>query len=98
MSICSEITIYKVAKDNIARVIELSLLVISEMNETQKVITAYQILQSIDNDDEVCWHLTWVSEEAIENNKQKWPSLPSANELMSLVEAKVYYGHFVEAL
>ncbi|WP_413702180.1 hypothetical protein ACLKMH_12225 [Psychromonas sp. KJ10-10] len=98
MSICSEITIYKVAKENISRVIELSLLVISEMNEKEKVITSYQILQNTKNEEEVCWRLTWISEEAVEDNKQKWPSLTSASELMSLVETKVYCGYFVATL
>jgi nitric oxide reductase large subunit len=95
MRTCSEITIYKVAKANIPRVIALSLSIIAEMNENETVITSHEILQSTDNEEEICWRLTWISEEAVQKYTEKWPHLPSANALMSLVEKKVYYGHFV---
>jgi hypothetical protein len=95
MSICSELTVYKVAKVNIPRVIELSLSIIAEMNANENVITSHKILQRTDNEEELCWYLTWVSEEAVKLNEEKWPSLPSSSELMSLVDSKVYYGHFI---
>jgi len=98
MSTCSEITIYKVAKGNIPRVIELSLSIIAEMNANEIVITSHEILQSTDNEEELCWHLTWVSEEAVQLYTERWPNLPSSNELMSLVAAKVYCGHFVAVI
>jgi len=93
---CSEITIYKVSKENIPSVVKLSLSIIAEMNADEKVITSHKILQSTDNEEELCWYLTWVSEEAVQLYTEKWPTLPSANELMSLVDSKVYYGHFTE--
>tara|TARA_R110001583_G_scaffold9433_13_gene44823 strand:- start:3551 stop:3847 length:297 start_codon:yes stop_codon:yes gene_type:complete len=98
MPSCSEITIYKVAKENIPRVIALSLTIIAEMNENETVITSHEILQSTDNEEELCWQLTWVSEQAVKIYTEKWPNLPSANELMSLVDAKVYCGHFVNVV
>lgn len=93
---CTEITIYKVSKENIPRVLELSLSVITEMNTDKDVITSYQVMQSVDNDDEICWHLTWVNQAAIKAGSKKWPHLPSSKALMSLVNEKVYYGHFIK--
>jgi len=96
MSNCSELTIYKVKKENIKRVIELSLSIIAEINEKETVITSYKILQKTDNEEELCWHLTWINENAVQQYTKKWPDLPSANELMSLVDAKLYSGYFVD--
>ena len=96
MSSCSELTIYKVLKENIPKVIELSLSIINEMNENETVITAHKIGKKIDNNEELCWRLTWVNEQAYQLYTVKWPDLPSCNELMSLVETKIYHGLFVD--
>ncbi|GLS90200.1 hypothetical protein GCM10007916_12670 [Psychromonas marina] len=96
MSSCSELTIFKVSKENIPKVIALSLLIIDEINANETVITSHNILQKTDNEEELCWHLTWINKEAAQLNTEKWPNLPSTKALMSLVGEKVYYGHFVD--
>jgi hypothetical protein len=98
MSNCSEFAIFKVSKENIPRVIELSLLVIKEINSKETVITFHEILQKNDNEEELCWHLTWVSEEAVKLTAEKWSLFPSTKELESLVSEKVYYGHFIDVV
>ncbi|OUR61290.1 hypothetical protein A9Q74_08900 [Colwellia sp. 39_35_sub15_T18] len=98
MSHCSEFAIFKVPKENIPRVIELSLLIFNEMNASETVIIAHEILQKIDNEEELCWHLTWVSEEAVKLTTEKWPSFPSTKELESLVGENAYYGHFIRVV
>lgn len=95
MNTCTELTIYKVAKANIPRVIQLSMSIIAEMNADEEVITSHQILQKADNEEELCWHLTWVNKEAVQLYTDKWPNLPSTKALMSLVDEKVYSGYFV---
>jgi len=94
MSSCSEFAIFKVSKDNIPRVIELSLSVINEINSKNKVITSHDIFQKVDNEEELCWHLTWVSIEEVKLTSEKWSSFPSTKELESLVDKKIYYRHF----
>jgi len=94
MSHCSEFAIFKVPKENISRVIELSLLIFNEMNSSETVIISHEILQKIDNEEELCWHLTWVSKEAVKLTTEKWPIFPSTKELESLVGENTYYGHF----
>lgn len=96
MTNCTEITIYKVAKKNMPRVIELSLAVIAEMNADELVIISNNIMQSVDNEEELYWQLTWINHEAVKKSSKKWPDLPSSKELMSLVNEKVYYGHFLD--
>jgi len=96
MSSCSEFAIFKVSKENIARVIELSLSLINEMNSDEIVVSSHEILQKTDNEEELCWHLTWVSQEAAQLTTEKWPYFPSTKELESLVGEKVYYGHFID--
>lgn len=98
MSLCSEVAIFKVAKENLPRVIELSLLVFNEINAEQPMITSYDILQKNDMEDELCWQLTWVNEEAVKLTAAKWPSFKSTKELESLVGEKIYYGHFLSML
>jgi hypothetical protein len=94
MSYCSEFAIFKVSKENIPRVIELSLSIFTEMNLNEKVIISHDILQKTDNEEELCWHLTWVSKEAAKSTTEQWPSFPSTKEFQSLVGENIYYGHF----
>ncbi|AGH80894.1 hypothetical protein PCNPT3_04760 [Psychromonas sp. CNPT3] len=95
MSHCSEFAIFKVSKKNIPRVIALSLLIIQEINASEKVVIAHEILQKTDQEEELCWHLTWVNQEAVALIAKKWSSFPSSKELESLVGEKLYYGHFI---
>jgi hypothetical protein len=92
---CTEIAIFKVPKENITTVLALSASIIDEINATSKLVTSHHILQKIDNDEEICWFLTWVNEDAVKLTASKWTSFPSARTLDSLVSTKVYYGHFV---
>lgn len=98
MSICKEFAIFKVAKENIPRVIELSLLIFAEMNTTKKVIIAHEILQKTDNEEELCWHLTWINAEAAKTTTSLWPSFPSTKEFQTLVGENIYYGHFISVI
>ena len=98
MSKCSEFAVFKVSKENKRKVIELSLLIFKEMNSDGKVITAHEILQKTDDETELCWHLTWISQDAAKETTAKWPSFPSTKEFQSLVGDNVYYGHFVGAV
>ncbi|WP_448563323.1 hypothetical protein [Thalassotalea ganghwensis] len=98
MSICSEFAVFKVSKENKSRIIELSLSIFKEMNANGTVITAHEILQKTDNENELCWHLTWISQEAAKETTAQWPSFPSTKEFQSLVGDNVYYGHFIEAV
>jgi hypothetical protein len=98
MSLCTEFAVFKVAKENIPRVIELSNLIFAEMNSLKTVISFHEILQKTDNDEELCWHLTWVNAQAAKETTSLWPTLPSTKEFQSLVGKNVYYGHFVEAI
>lgn len=98
MNKCSEITIYRVSKVNIPRVIELSLAIIDEINTQEQLITSYEILKKTDNDEELCWRLTWINKQAVKLINDNWSSLPSAKELMSLVKEKIYYGHFIDVV
>ena len=95
MNTCSEIAIFKVPKENRARVIELSLSIVKEINADKTVILSHQILSKTDDDEEICWHLIWLNTEAVALISKKWQSFPSTNELESLVTDKIYYGHFV---
>ena len=92
---CSEIAIFKVPEKNRARVIELSLSIVKEINADKTVILSHEILSKIDNSEEICWHLTWLNKEAVTLIAKKWQSFPSSKELESLVTDKIYYGHFV---
>ncbi|MFT5757355.1 MAG: hypothetical protein ACI9LM_002084 [Alteromonadaceae bacterium] len=93
---CTEFAVFKVCKENIRRVAELSKAIFTEMNAEEKVISSFQILQKIDNEEELCWHLTWVSAEAAKTTTEKWPSFPSTKAFQSLVDENKYYGHFVD--
>lgn len=95
MSPCTEFAVFKVAKENLTRVIELSYSIFNEMNAKKTVITTHQVLQKTDNNEELCWHLTWVNTEAAKSTTAQWPSFPSTKEFQSLVGENVYYGHFV---
>lgn len=97
MNSCLEFAIFKVSKENIPRVIELSLSIFNEMNSSETVITSHDILQKTD-DDELCWQLTWISQEAAKLTTEKWPSFPSTKEFQSLVGENVYYGHFMSVI
>lgn len=94
MSACSEVAIFKVPKENIPKVIALSLLIFDEINKQGIVVTSHEILQKTDNEEELCWYLTWVNQEAVKLTTEKWPSFPSTKALELLVGDKVYFGHF----
>jgi len=95
MSLCSEFAVFKVSKENKNRVIELSLSIFNEMNANGTVIINHEILQKVDNEEELCWHLSWVNQEVAKNTTAKWPTFPSTKEFQSLVGDNVYYGHFI---
>ncbi len=95
MSICTEFAVFKVAKENIPRVITLSNLIFSEMNSSKIVISSHEVLQKTDNEEEICWHLTWVNAEIAKQTTSLWPSFPSTKEFQSLVGENIYYGHFI---
>jgi len=98
MDVCNEFAIFTVAKDNVQRAIELSQAIFSEMNQAQKVIIDFQILQKTDNPQEICWHLTWINSQTAKETTQKWPTFASTKAFQGLVEKDLYYGHFVNAL
>ncbi len=95
MAHCTEFAVFTVEKENHARVIELSEQLFAEMNNDRKVLISHEILRKTDNNDEICWHLVWLDEDAVNENAQKWSSFPSSAELESLVGDRLYYGHFV---
>jgi hypothetical protein len=95
MTTCTEFAVFEVAKDNIAQVISLSEALFSEINANEQLIIAHEILQKTDNEEEICWHLTWASIEAVKLSTAKWHSYPSAKPIEALVGKKHYYGHFV---
>jgi hypothetical protein len=97
MTACTEFAVFKVAPENMSRVIELSLAIFNEMNTPHTVITAHQILQNTTQPDELCWHLTWINKEVAGATTQQWPSFPSTQEFQTLVGKNLYYGHFVSA-
>ena len=94
MSICTELAIFKVPKENLARVIELSIMIFAEINVAEQLLLSHQIFQKTDNENEICWQLVWVDQAAVDLSTEKWPSYPSTKELESLVADKIYYGHF----
>jgi len=98
MNVCTEFAVFKVAQENIQRALELSYLIFEEMNSSKTVITSYEVLKKIDNDEELCWHLTWVNAETAKETTSMWPTFPSTSEFQSLVGKNVYYGHFVSAI
>jgi len=98
MSLCREVAIFKVDKENMSRVIELSLLIFKEINAEQACINSYEILQKTESENELCWLLTWVSEEAVKVSAEKWSSFASTKELEQLVGEKIYYGHFLSRI
>jgi hypothetical protein len=98
MSLCYEVAIFKVEKHNIPRVIELTLMVFNEINADKQVITSYDILQNTESEDQLCWQLTWVNEQAVKATAVKWSTFPSAKALESLVGEKIYYGHFLSSI
>ncbi len=95
MSTCTEFAVFKVAKENIPRVIELSYLIFAEMNAKKTVISFHEVLKKTDNDEEICWHLTWLNAETAKTITSQWPTFPSTKEFQSLVGENKYYGHFV---
>ncbi|WP_413693414.1 hypothetical protein [Psychromonas sp. KJ10-2] len=98
MSLCSEVAIFKVTKHNIPEVMRVSLLIFQEINRHDQLISSYDILQSTAREDEVCWQLTWTSEEAVKQAAELWHDLPSREALEALVGEKLYYGHFTSML
>lgn len=98
MNKCSEFAVFKVSKKNKSRVIELSLLIFNEMNSNGIVISNHEILQKTDNEEEICWHLTWINQELAKSTTEKWPTFPSTKEFQSLIGNNIYYGHFSSAI
>jgi len=98
MTTCTEFAVFEVAKNNLEQVITLSETLFSEINAEQENIIAHEILVKTDNTEEVCWHLTWASIDAVETSSAKWSSYPSAKAIEALVGKKYYYGHFVSAI
>lgn len=98
MSLCSEVAIFKVLKTDIPQVMHLSLSIFEEINRHGALISSYDILLSTTSDDEVCWQLTWTSEEAVKLAAELWHTLPSREALELLVGDKIYYGHFTSLL
>lgn len=95
MAYCSEFAVFTVSKENQQRVIELSGLLFSEMNAERDVLISHDILTKTDNNEELCWHLVWRDEKAVQENSTKWSTFPSSAELESLVGERLYYGHFL---
>lgn len=95
MSYCHELAVFTVAKENQARVIELSHSLFKEMNGDKSLLVSHSILQKTDNEEQICWQLVWLNEQAVKENKQKWPTFASSAELESLVGERLYYGHFL---
>jgi len=95
MKTCSEIAIFKVPRENRDRVIALSHAVVEEINTPIPIILSHDILLKTDDKETLCWHLTWVNQDAVARTAKKWPNFSSTHELESLVEGKVYYGHFI---
>ncbi len=56
MSICTEFAVFRVAKENVSRAIELSVAIFSEMNGGDNIITSWNVLVKTDNPEEICWH------------------------------------------
>jgi len=97
MNQCTEFAVFNVSKENISRVIELSLCIFDEMNANGVVITAHEILQKTDDAEALCWHLTWLNKDVAKTTTEKWPTFPSTKEFQSLVGKNIYYGHFISA-
>ncbi len=72
MAHCSEFAVFSVKKENQTRVIALSEQLFDEMNSEKKVLISHEILLKTDNNEEICWHLVWLDEEAVKENSQKW--------------------------
>lgn len=98
MNQCTEFAVFKVAKENVKKAIELSEAIFSEMNELNAVITSSNVLVKTDKPEEICWHLEWVSAEAAKTTTEKWPTFPSTSEFQGFIVKDLYYGHFVSAI
>ena len=98
MSTCTEFAVFEVKETNLTRVIALSESLFIEINAEQDNIIAHEILVKTDNEEEICWHLTWANVEAVEACSTQWSTYPSAAEIERLVGKKLYYGHFVSVV
>lgn len=98
MATCTEFAVFEVSKNNLARVLKLSELLFEEINTMNDNIIAHEILVKTDNEEEICWHLTWANEDAVKESSNNWANYPSSAELESLVGKKLYYGHFVSVI
>lgn len=98
MNQCTEFAVFRVEKESVSKVIDLSKAIHSEMNEANKVIISSNVLLKTDNPEEICWHLEWVSVEAAKTTTEKWPTFASTAEFQSLVTKNLYYGHFFSAI
>ncbi len=96
MGCCTEVTIFRVPKENFDSVLMLSTKIIDEINSTGTLVTDHRVYKKIGNEEEVYWQLTWVSEQAVKLTKEKWSSFTNTKALESLVGQKVYYGHFID--
>ncbi|TYK64928.1 hypothetical protein [Colwellia echini] len=98
MTKCTEFAVFEVTKANLGRVLALSESLFSEINANKKNILEHQILVKTDNEEEICWHLTWANIEAVKASSEQWSSYPSAAKIEQLVGKKLYYGHFVSVI
>ncbi len=98
MNTCTEFAVFRVAKENVNKAIELSKQIFAEMNEGANAIKYSNVLVKTDTPEEICWHLEWVNAEAAESTTAKWPSFPSTKEFQGMVIKDLYYGHFVSAI
>ena len=71
MTYCSEFAVFRVAKENQSRVVALSELLFAQMNAVREVLISHQILHKTDNAEEICWHLVWRDEAAVQENSKK---------------------------
>jgi hypothetical protein len=70
MNQCTEFAVFRVEKENVSKVIDLSKAIHSEMNEANRVIISSNVLLKTDNPEEICWHLEWVSVEAAKKQQR----------------------------
>lgn len=94
MKECYEFAIFKVAEENKAKAIELSLAVFKEINAKDTLILSHEVFEKLESSDEICWKLTWANEDAVKVSNKNWPTYASSKALESIVGEKIYYGHF----
>lgn len=93
---CHEFAVFEVTPENQEEIIALSLTLFDEMNAEDNVLISHDIMRKTDNKEQICWHLVWRDESAVEQSRTKWSTYPSANAIQRLVSKKLYYGHFTD--